>query len=85
MQVAQSEAYLCPIEPGTLLREDALLVEMEEQLPTVDVLHDKAEAVVGLEGILEVLKRAHKGPGEYESTAQPHHNGPQYYGVHFLF
>ena len=41
MQVSDGQGDLCAVEAGPVLGEDALPREMEEQLSSVDVLHDE--------------------------------------------
>ena len=41
MQVSDGQGDLSTVEAGPVLGEDALPREMEEQLSSVDVLHDK--------------------------------------------
>ena len=63
MQVANGQCDLSPVETRPVLGEDALSREMEEQLSAVDVLHNKTQPCISLEGELERLLKDVGGRG----------------------
>ncbi len=54
VQIAEGAGNLGGVELGALLREDVLPREMEKELPTVDVLHDKEDVIARREGVLQL-------------------------------
>ena len=63
VQVLYGQRDLGSVEPGTVLAEDSLAGQVEEELTTIDVLHDKAEPVRCLEGVVEGLEGEGGGRG----------------------
>ncbi len=53
MQVAQGGRDLGGVEPGPRLGEDALPLQVEEELAAVDVVEDKVELLPRLERVVE--------------------------------
>ena len=53
MKVLDGKYDFGAIEPGAFLGEYTLSRQVEEELSTVDILHHKAEPVMGLKGVIQ--------------------------------
>lgn len=53
MKILQASSDLSRIEANAVLGEFLVALKMEEELTTVDVIHNKVELVSGLEGEVE--------------------------------
>ena len=56
VKVFETAANFSTVEAGSLLIKSSRLLEMEEELTTVDVVHDKVQLVGGLERVVKVDK-----------------------------
>ena len=54
MQVFKRQYYLCTIESGLFLAHVALLFDVEEQIASVNIIHDKVQVARRLEGVVQV-------------------------------
>ena len=54
VKVLQSQNDLCQIETGCVLHENALSLQMHEQLPTAEVFENQVELAARLEGVNQV-------------------------------
>ena len=54
VQVLERQSDLCDVEAGRVLQEDALSLEVHEQLPAREILKNEVELALGLESVDEV-------------------------------
>ena len=55
MQVAQSRNDFCAVESCSIFRKGAQLGKVKEELATIDVLHYKAESILCLKRVGQML------------------------------